>query len=194
MTKVRTSKTDPLMIDLVSVPGDRGIIGMTFCPGKKDNGLFYGLWDRDLEIDLDAIKAWGASALVSLVEEHELHLLGVSELPARAVSMGLHWIHLPIKDGDVPDETFLELWMEAAPMLHQLLDQGAKILLHCKGGLGRTGTVAALLLVERGMEPEYAVRLVRAARPGTVETFSQERYILSLRKRGVIEDDKNIRK
>ena len=47
MTKIQTSSTSPLHIDAVPVPGTTGLIGMTFCPGKKDLDLG-GFWDRDL--------------------------------------------------------------------------------------------------------------------------------------------------
>ena len=46
MPKIQTSSTSPLRIDAVSVPGTTGLIGMTFCPGKKDLDLG-GFWDRD---------------------------------------------------------------------------------------------------------------------------------------------------
>jgi ADP-ribosyl-[dinitrogen reductase] hydrolase len=48
---------------------------------------------------------------------------------------------------------------------------------HCRGGLGRAGLVAALLLIETGLEAEAAIRAVRAARPGAIETAAQERYV-----------------
>ena len=47
MTKIRTSSTSPLRIDAVPAPGTTGLIGMTFCPGKKDLDQG-GFWDRDL--------------------------------------------------------------------------------------------------------------------------------------------------
>ena len=43
---------------------------MTFCPGKHQSDAASGAWTRDLGTDLEAIRAWGASALVTLVEEH----------------------------------------------------------------------------------------------------------------------------
>ncbi|MFZ2417366.1 MAG: tyrosine-protein phosphatase [Smithellaceae bacterium] len=52
-----------------------------------------------------------------------------------------------------------------------------KILIHCRGGIDRTGTVAAQLLVELGMPHEKAIKAVRAARYGTIETRDQERYV-----------------
>jgi ADP-ribosylglycohydrolase len=45
------------------------------------------------------------------------------------------------------------------------------------GGLGRTGTIAARLLVEFGVDPEKAIREIRMARPGSIETREQEEYV-----------------
>ena len=53
------------------------------------------------------------------------------------------------------------------------------MLIHCRGGLGRAGTIAARLLVELGMRPDEAVRRVRDARgPGAIETPAQEAHVL----------------
>ena len=58
---------------------------------------------------------------------------------------------------------------------------GESVVVHCRGGLGRTGLVAARLLVELGESPVSALVRVRAARPGAVETVEQEKYVLQLR-------------
>ena len=65
--------------------------------------------------------------------------------------------------------------------LHARLRDGFNVLVHCKGGLGRAGTIAARLLIELGMAPQMAVGVVRQARPGAIETSGQERYVMALR-------------
>ena len=57
--------------------------------------------------------------------------------------------------------------------IRTLLRGGEDVLVHCKGGLGRAGMIAARLLVELGMDPEQAIRDVRRARKGAIETSSQ---------------------
>lgn len=48
------------------------------------------------------------------------------------------------------------------------------ILVHCKGGYGRTGTMlAAHLIKHRGLSPEDAIRFVRERRPGAIEGEDQ---------------------
>ncbi len=174
-----TSDRNPLRIDTVAVPGRPGAIGMTLCPGKKDPYAKFGAWDRDLRADLQAIRDWGASAIVSLMEGAEFWLLGVPDFEAK-VAAGFRWLWLPIADGGVPGEDFEDRWAEAGPELHGRLAAGERVLIHCRAGLGRTGTVASRLLVEAGLTPLQALNAVRRARPGTVETIAQEQYVLQL--------------
>ena len=60
------------------------------------------------------------------------------------------------------------------------LDDAGRVLVHCKGGLGRAGLVAARILVERGAAPMDAINLVRRVRPGAIQTIRQEAYVRSL--------------
>jgi len=179
----RTSSTHPLRIDMLDLPDVPGRIGMTFCPGKKDPFAMSGHWDRDLEQDLDAISRSGGAMVVSLIEEHELSALHVAHLPRALQQRGLQWLHLPIEDGGVPDKAFEQAWREAAPRIREQLQAGRVVVLHCRGGLGRTGLVAARLLVESGATPPEAVRAVRAVRPGAIENRRQEEYVLAQERR-----------
>ena len=89
----------------------------------------------------------------------------------------MDWAHLPIRDVDVPAVPFLSGWPAVRADLLGRLDAGGRVVVHCRGGLGRAGLVAALLLIENGPPAEAAIRTVRAARPGTIETAAQERYV-----------------
>ena len=95
----------------------------------------------------------------------------------------MRWIHLPICDVDVPDRRFEKGWVTAGPEIHHRIRAGEKILIHCRGGLGRTGLVAGLILVERGCGPRDAIQQVRAARHGAIETSEQEKYVLKAKVR-----------
>lgn len=176
----RTSATHPLRIDAVPAPGG-GLIGMTFCPGKVQPNGFTGAWDRDLGLDLDAIRAWGAEAVVTLIEAWELDRYHVPRLGDEVRARGMEWHHLPIVDGDVPRAPFDAAWPVAGPALRAHLQAGRRVVLHCLGGLGRTGTVAALLLAELGQAPAAAIPAVRQARPGALETAAQVAYARAVR-------------
>jgi ADP-ribosyl-[dinitrogen reductase] hydrolase len=178
---INRSIISPLQIDAVPVPGTGGLIGMTSCPGKDEYaglGIASGPWKRDLDLDLQVIRDWQARALVTLIETFEFELLSVPELPERTRAFGLRWFHLPIVDVWVPDRLFEEEWERVGAELRQILREDGRIVLHCRGGLGRTGTIAARLLVEFGMDSREAIRRVRAARKGAIQTREQEEYVL----------------
>jgi ADP-ribosyl-[dinitrogen reductase] hydrolase len=174
---IRTSLTHPLEIAAVAAPGAKGAIGITFCPGKKQSNALSGAWDRDLGLDLDAIKAWGASTLITLIEPQEIKALKVQGLGQEVIARGMDWLHWPITDVRVPDHRFEVAWERDGRHLIAAIRNGSRVLVHCKGGLGRAGTIAALMLVELGMDAGHAIRAVRAARPGAIETRAQEEFV-----------------
>jgi ADP-ribosylglycohydrolase/protein-tyrosine phosphatase len=174
---VRTSHTHPLEIPLLDVPRCSGRIGVTFCPGKKGASVHGARWNRDLAADLAAIAATGATALVTLLEPHEFTMLNVDALPAELAKLGLEWHHLPIRDVHVPDASFETRWVYAGARIRERLRNGETVVVHCRGGLGRAGTVAARLLVEFGLPPRVAMHRVREARPGAIETPDQGGYV-----------------
>ena len=175
----RTSLSHPLLI--ATIPVGAGAVGVTFCPGKQGDSVFGAPWARDVGLDLDVIQLWGAAAVVTLVEEHELVSLGVPDLGERIVGRGLQWHHLPIADLKPPSPGFEAAWPAAVAQLRALIGDGGRVLVHCRGGLGRAGTVAACLLVELGDAPGNAIKRVRGARPNAIETPAQERYVLGYR-------------
>lgn len=177
----RTSISHPLQIATVSAGTGMGRVGITFCPGKKQHDALTGAWDRNLDLDVATIADWGAASVVTLVEAHELEALGVTGLGEAVGRHQLGWWHLPIRDVSVPDAAFEQEWSTVGPLLRSQLHAGFDVLVHCKGGLGRAGTVASRLLVDAGWSPFDALSAVRAARPGAVETQSQARYVAALK-------------
>jgi protein-tyrosine phosphatase len=139
-----------------------------------------GAWDRDLAIDLDAVHDWGAAAVVTLLEPEEMKLLKVERLGEEVLSRHIEWFHLPIVDVSIPDARFEKEWRLAGGRLRSLLQRGRDVLVHCRGGLGRAGMIAARLLVELGMEASTAIDNVRAVRPGAIQTRGQEKFVLGI--------------
>jgi len=176
----KTSLTHPLKIAAIPIAAGFGRVGITFCPGKYDRNAMTGYWDRDLDLDLDAIRDWGAVAVVTLLEDREFALLRVERLGEEVMRRNMSWFHLPIVDGSTPDEQFERQWESAGNELRSILRGGGDVLVHCRGGLGRAGTIATRLLVELGMEPVIAMERVRSRRPGAIENTAQENYVLSL--------------
>ena len=171
----KNSENSPLHIAVVRLEQGGGSLGLTLCPGKKDAGRS---WNRDLSTDLQAIRAWGATTVVTLIEDHEFRLLRIESLADDVRALGMNWVHLPIVDVSIPDSRFEDAWVSDGPNLHDRLNAGEKILIHCRGGLGRTGLVAGRILVERGCVPKNAIQRIRSVRPHAIETSEQEHYVM----------------
>ncbi len=89
----------------------------------------------------------------------------------------MEWVHLPIRDRDVPGAGFEQQWAEGGEALRARLRSGFNVLVHCMGGLGRAGTIASRLLIELGWEAGDAVSEVRRVRPGAIETSAQLDFV-----------------
>jgi len=177
----KTSLTHPLQIAWIRPFDSSGRIGVTFCPGKKQSDGLNGEWDRDLALDLDLIADEGVTAVLTLVETSELAALGVEPLGNEVRGRGMAWFHAPIRDYRVPCTIFEGSWRAIGPELGRRVVAGEDILMHCKGGLGRAGTIAARLLVELGFSPDRAIKEVRYVRPGAIETAEQEEHVRACR-------------
>ena len=56
--------------------------------------------------------------------------------------------------------------------------EGKNVVVYCRGGLGRTGTVAGCVLVAlRRHTAEDAIKTVRKARKGTIQAHEQEEFV-----------------
>lgn len=165
-----------LRIDFVR-PASGGAIGMTHCPGRQSVDLRGIRWSRDLGEDIAAIAGHGIGLVVSLLDDAELARHGAQALPAGLAARAVDWLQCPIEDFQVPGPETLVRWRAALPNLLRRLSDGEAILIHCAAGLGRTGMMAATLLIASGETPDAAITRIRQARPGTIETAAQEAFV-----------------
>ena len=150
--RTRTSATDPIKISEIQHPDHSGVIGVTICPGKKAPSTFGGTWNRNLGQDLELIRnEFAPKAIVTLMPGYELAESGVPELGQSVSGLGMRWYHLPIYDMEAPDKEFGESWAKALPKILGVIRKGGNVLVHCRGGLGRSGTVAAVLLKRQAL-------------------------------------------
>ncbi|MCZ8376936.1 MAG: tyrosine-protein phosphatase [Beijerinckiaceae bacterium] len=125
--------------------------------------------------DLATIRAWRPGLILSLVEPTEWTAFGLGTMPAELAATAATFLAFPIPDYSIPAPG-----PDAAAMLDRassLLQAGGTVLVHCQGGRGRSGMIAARLLVSAGSTPDEAIRQIRAARPGAIETPAQEAWI-----------------
>ena len=124
-------------------------------------------WEKgpnELVADLELLFKLGVRALVSLTENPLEE--NVFEQYA--------YLHLPVDDMKSPTLDDVVLFMDFAEKME---DKDKPLGVHCRAGLGRTGTMLACYLVHKGESPQEAIRQVRRKRPGSIETMEQEETI-----------------
>jgi protein-tyrosine phosphatase len=178
MTAPRTSETHPINVDWLATPWT-GRVGLTFAPGKKDRFAATGAWDRDLSTDLDRLRrAFGVAHLVSLIEDHELELLQIQGLVEEATLAGLAVRRFPVRDVSTPVST-----SDVRVLVREIVqwaETGENVVIHCRGGLGRAGTIGGCVLRAAGLDGETALAQLNAARgPNCPETAGQRDFVRS---------------
>lgn len=83
---------------------------------------------------------------------------------------GFDALHLPVRDFAPPTPEQLDASLR---FIEEHLARNEAVVVHCRGGKGRTGTVLAAWLVSRGLGADEAIRRVRELAPGSIETSGQ---------------------
>jgi protein-tyrosine phosphatase len=122
-----------------------------------------------------------ASVVVCLTQSHEV----ADRYPAY-----LDWLHdhlneraiwFPIPDLHAPS---LQSGIELLTRLDSLVSDGHRLIMHCAAGIGRSGTMAAALLMWGGMDADAAREMVAASRPmAGPEAGAQLEFLTDLQRR-----------
>lgn len=171
--RAKTSLEHPLEIKEIITRGG-GVLGLAMCPGRKDRDPVTGGWNRDLFVDVETIRAWGARSVLCLLERDEMRRLGVLDLGDMVRRSGMEFHSAPINDMHAPGPAFESVWEGSGKVVRDHLSAGQRVVIHCRAGQGRSGMIAARLLVEVGETAEDAIAQVRAARPGLFRESSEQ--------------------
>ncbi|MFZ6720682.1 protein-tyrosine phosphatase family protein [Undibacterium sp. Ji49W] len=118
-----------------------------------------GEWIED---EFRGIAQFGICRLVSLLENHEIRELGLQAAPALCAANQVDFLHFPIKDRGVPSS--LSATKKLVTHLHSSIVNGDNTVIHCHAGIGRTGLLAAAILIRHGEDVAEALSMVSKAR------------------------------
>ena len=132
-------------------------------PAKALNEVCQQLVERDV------------SLLVSLLADEDIRSLALQDEPVTAAGQGLEFTHFPIVDFGLPEPVAFRVLVSE---LCAALERGTSIAIHCRAGIGRTGTLASCILKGLGHPSEDAMQRVVAARGVTIpDTEAQRQFI-----------------
>ncbi len=128
----------------------------------------------------DEIGGWktaGLTDVVSLLEAHEVRDLDLAREADMAAGVGLVFESLPTPDRGVPVsfEVAHSLWNRLAAKILE----GHSVGVHCRAGIGRSGLIAAGVLVCLGVDERTAWERTSRARGRPVPDTEEQRLWLS---------------
>ncbi|SMP24031.1 hypothetical protein SAMN06265374_2364 [Roseibium denhamense] len=118
--------------------------------------------------------------LIVLVESHEVPADAFQLLKEECSKLRIRLFHLPISDYDAPDGTFQNAWATVEPDLRAVFAAGGTVALSCHYGAGRSGTIAASLLIRQGLTTEAAIAAIRAQFAESIESDKQLQWLKDL--------------
>jgi hypothetical protein len=121
--------------------------------------------------DVAVLQAWHPNLVLTLVERTEAAELS-PDLCAALAGRGIAQRWFEIADYSTPQADWGPLSVE----LNCILRAGGRVVIHCRGGCGRTGMIALRLMEEVG--EVGALARLRAVRPCAVETEAQMAWAL----------------
>jgi Inositol hexakisphosphate len=139
--------------------------------GQLLAGEYPGAAMRDRAADkLHLLLEAGIRSFIDLTETSEPLARYDSLLTELACDQGVEcrYRRFAIKDAGVPTA---EQMTKILAAIKSELDQGRAVYVHCWGGIGRTGTVAACWLVEQGLAADDALARVQMLRWGKHEQW-----------------------
>ena len=129
--------------------------------------------------EIHSLKSSGVDAVVSLLERAEIEELEIAEEESLCEANGISFISFPIPDRHVPPTKGEAL--EFARSLANLLQSGKSVVIHCRQGVGRSGLIAACVMVLMGVTVDEAFEKIERARGCPVpDTPEQRRWVAQL--------------
>jgi hypothetical protein len=129
-----------------------------------------------LEDDISGWQRAGVDVVVSLLTPQENKDLQLSQESDLVQTHGLRFVSLPVEDRGIPPS-----WEDASRAIGKIgeaLRQGRSVAIHCRQGIGRSGMIAAALLIREGSTPGDALTQISGARGLSVpETEGQLEWI-----------------
>lgn len=143
------------------LPALNGELAIAPLPGKE------GRLDKDFIV----LRAFDPALVVSMTTLDEMARLGAAGLPDLLRVAQIVWRHFPVHDFGAPDTA--SIWPDLSRAIHDKLNAGERVLIHCRGGCGRSGMIALRVMIEAGENPDAALARLRKVRPCAVETREQ---------------------
>ena len=164
-----------------TVPLGAGSVHLLSWPGLRAGHDGRGWIDPEIRGEvLERLMRFGCHDLYALTEHNELPRGTRAELRMAASHCSITLWSAPIRDFQPPDARFMRRWAPALERRAVAVRAGGHVAFCCMAGAGRSGTLAALLMVMAGTKLICAVDAIRAINPHAIESPAQEAWLAAL--------------
>jgi len=115
----------------------------------------------------------GVDVLVSALTMDEQQELGLQAESQACAANGIEFVNLPVPDLGVPQDS--AAFLTVVGRLAVAIQAGEHVAVHCRQSVGRSGLVAAGILIVLGSSLEAALRAVSDARGLSVPETKEQR-------------------
>ena len=144
-----------------------GNFGLSMCPGKNlEKGRDGKTYKRSIIKDVESLQARNIQLIICLLNDYEIRSVGCDHVKYSAACQKykVELFKYPIIEM-APPEDVAEFHHNVILRIDQTLKTGGNVMAHCRGGIGRAGTVAACYLAfKNGTSRSESIKLVRERR------------------------------
>lgn len=126
-----------------------------------------------LEDEISLLYERGIEVIVSLLEASEVDELELQQESACCESQGILFLSFPIPDYGTPSSR--NATIRFVEQLHELIQAGKSLVIHCRQGIGRSSIIAAAVLRLCGFSTEEAFHRIAVARGRSVPDTPEQR-------------------
>jgi protein-tyrosine phosphatase len=144
--------------------------------------------DEPLRATFMGLAKLGVNVVVSLLEPSEAEELSLSDEEAQCEGVGIVFRRLPIRDRGLPSDA--KAISQFSKWAHARIVEGCGLVFHCRAGIGRSGMLAASVLLREGLTVREAFACISAARgltvpdtPGQLEWVEQQYEVITGKRR-----------
>lgn len=163
--------------------------GICAAPGKNlAKGRDGRTHKRDIAVDVKYFReVVGIDVIICLLNKYELRTIGVDldKYQQACTENNVQLIVYPIVEMGIPAHSHQEFDATIVSLIIETINNKKKVICHCRGGIGRAGTVASCTLIKAKLckGPKNAISTVRSLRdPKCVESRKQEDFITAYHK------------
>ena len=166
----------------ISSNSDDSLLGLCRAPGRNEVNPLSKDKHLNLKEDIQNFVKLNVKVIICLLNKYELSHIGIELKIYKEICQynEINLIVFPIIEMSIPETKIEKIDSEIIDPIFEDLNNKKRVVIHCRGGIGRAGTIAALILLKSDSlksSDETFVYLRKTRHEKCVESAKQENYV-----------------